>query len=62
MHCSCRRRGAAFLPRLENLGFIDAVRATNDETPLFSFWDYQAGAWQKNNGIRIDHLMLSPKR
>ncbi|MFL0694083.1 MAG: exodeoxyribonuclease III [Agrobacterium tumefaciens] len=59
---------ALFLPqtraafrRLENLGFVDAVRATNDETPLFSFWDYQAGAWQKNNGIRIDHLMLSPE-
>ncbi len=28
---------------------------------LYSFWDYQAGAWQKNNGIRIDHLMLSPE-
>jgi exodeoxyribonuclease-3 len=59
---------ALFLPqtraafrRLENLGFVDAVRATTDETPLFSFWDYQAGAWQKNNGIRIDHLMLSPE-
>ncbi len=28
---------------------------------VFTFWDYQAGAWQKNNGIRIDHLMLSPE-
>ena len=27
----------------------------------YTFWDYQAGAWQKNNGIRIDHLMLSPE-
>ena len=59
---------ALFLPqtraafrRLKHLGFVDAVRASTDEAPLFSFWDYQAGAWQKNNGIRIDHLMLSPE-
>ena len=45
--------------RLEHLGFTDAVRACTDETPLYSFWDYQAGCWPKNNGIRIDHLMLS---
>ena len=47
--------------RLENLGLTDAVRATNDASGLYTFWDYQAGAWQKNNGIRIDHLMLSPE-
>ncbi len=28
---------------------------------LYSYWDYQAGAWQKDNGVRIDHLMLSPE-
>ena len=28
---------------------------------IYTFWDYQAGAWQKNNGIRIDHLLLSPE-
>ena len=39
----------------------DALRATTDEGGLYTFWDYQAGAWQKNNGIRIDHLMLSPQ-
>lgn len=59
---------ALFLPatrqafqRLESLGLTDAVRATCDTVPLYSFWDYQAGAWQKNNGIRIDHLLLSPE-
>ncbi len=51
-------RGA--LRRLEALGFTDAVRAVSDGQH-FTFWDYQAGAWQKNNGIRIDHLMLSPQ-
>ncbi|MGA1804417.1 exodeoxyribonuclease III [Rhizobium sp. HT1-10] len=45
--------------RLENLGLTDALRATSDAAKLYTFWDYQAGAWPKNNGIRIDHLMLS---
>ncbi|MEM8826146.1 MAG: exodeoxyribonuclease III, partial [Pseudomonadota bacterium] len=45
---------------LVNLGLTDAVRACTLDAPLYTFWDYQAGAWQKNNGIRIDHLLLSP--
>jgi exodeoxyribonuclease III len=58
---------ALFLPRtrdeyraLINLGLTDALRATSDDAGLYTFWDYQAGAWQKNNGIRIDHVLLSP--
>jgi exodeoxyribonuclease-3 len=43
------------------LGFTDALRATSDEAGLYTFWDYQAGAWQKNMGLRIDHLLLSPR-
>ena len=47
---------------LLNMGFVDAVRQVHGEEPgLYSFWDYQAGAWQRNNGIRIDHLLLSPQ-
>jgi exodeoxyribonuclease-3 len=46
--------------RLENIGFTEAVRATTDAA-VYTFWDYQAGAWQKDDGIRIDHLMLSPQ-
>jgi exodeoxyribonuclease III len=46
---------------LLNLGLTDAVRAARDDPGLYTFWDYQAGAWQKNNGIRIDHLLLSPE-
>jgi exodeoxyribonuclease-3 len=46
---------------LLNLGLTDALRATTDEAGLYTFWDYQAGAWQKNRGIRIDHLLLSPQ-
>jgi len=47
---------------LQILGFTEAVRAlAGDQPGLYTFWDYQAGAWQKNNGIRIDHLLLSPQ-
>jgi exodeoxyribonuclease III len=60
---------ALFLPAsraafesLKHLGLTESFRALN---PLgqgeYSFWDYQAGAWPKNNGIRIDHLLLSPQ-
>ena len=59
---------ALFLPQtrarfreLLALGFTDALRATTDAGGLYTFWDYQAGAWQRNNGIRIDHLLLSPQ-
>jgi exodeoxyribonuclease-3 len=47
--------------RLAALGLTDAVRAANDSGGIYTFWDYQAGAWQKNHGIRIDFLMLSPE-
>ncbi len=52
-----RRRFRALL----NLGLTEAVRATTDSEGVYSFWDYQAGAWQKDHGIRIDHLLLSPR-
>jgi exodeoxyribonuclease-3 len=59
---------ALFLPQtrakfraLTHLGLTDAVRAVSDEPGLYTFWDYQAGSWQKNWGIRIDHLLLSPQ-
>ncbi len=43
-----------------HLGLTDAFRALNPEPHVYSFWDYQRGAWQKDFGIRIDHLLLSP--
>ena len=45
---------------LVHLGLTDAFRALNPEPQVYSFWDYQGGAWQKDFGIRIDHLLLSP--
>ena len=41
-------------------GFTDAVRAVQPDGTAYTFWDYQAGAWQRDRGLRIDHAMLSP--
>ena len=46
---------------LTSLGLTDSIRAVSDAPGLYTFWDYQAGAWQKNNGLRIDHILLSPR-
>ena len=47
--------------RLLSLGLTEAFRALNAAPLNYTFWDYQAGAWQKNNGIRIDHFLLTPQ-
>jgi exodeoxyribonuclease-3 len=51
----------AALRKVEHQGYTDAIRACHQEPHLYTFWDYQAGSWQKNNGIRIDHILLSPQ-
>lgn len=43
-----------------NAGLTDAFRALNQNEHQYTFWDYQAGRWQKDHGIRIDHFLLSP--
>ena len=58
--CSCPQTREKFRS-ITNLGLTDALRATSDAPGLYTFWDYQAGAWQKNNGLRIDHILLSPQ-
>jgi len=51
----------AALRKLVHMGLTDAVRACNRQPHQYTFWDYQGGAWPKNNGIRIDHILLSPQ-
>ena len=51
----------AMYRRLANLGYTDAFRARNALPGQYTFWDYQAGSWRKNQGIRIDHMFLSPQ-
>ena len=47
--------------RLKWLGLTDAYMAADGAPGGYTFWDYQAGAWNRNHGIRIDHLLLSPQ-
>ncbi|MEM0942971.1 MAG: exodeoxyribonuclease III [Pseudomonadota bacterium] len=47
--------------RILHLGFHDATREVTQADETFTFWDYQGGAWERNHGIRIDHLLLSPQ-
>jgi exodeoxyribonuclease-3 len=61
-------KDALFLPAtrekfhtLLHLGLTDAVRQSLPGDGVYTFWDYQAGAWQKDNGIRIDHILMSPQ-
>ncbi|WP_417457383.1 exodeoxyribonuclease III [Kordiimonas sp.] len=44
-----------------NLGYLDALRQIKPTGAAYSYWDFQRGAWQKDHGIRIDHLLLSPQ-
>ncbi|MEZ5886348.1 MAG: exodeoxyribonuclease III [Paracoccaceae bacterium] len=56
-----RPESRAAFRRILNLGYTEAFRAREPRPGHYSFWDYQAGAWERNNGIRIDHLLLSPQ-
>ncbi|MGO4914964.1 exodeoxyribonuclease III [Pseudogemmobacter sp. W21_MBD1_M6] len=56
-----RPESRAAFRRVLNLGFTEAFRARTRGPGHYSFWDYQAGAWEKNNGIRIDHFLLTPQ-
>ena len=44
---------------LLNLGFQDMYRYFNKDKQEYTFWDYMAGSWQKNHGLRIDHFLVS---
>jgi exodeoxyribonuclease-3 len=67
-HPDAWREDALFRPdsraafqRIVNLGFTDAFRARTQGPGHYSFWDYQAGAWNRDDGIRIDHILLTPQ-
>ncbi len=47
--------------KIINLGYTEAFRAINNETGRYTFWDYQKGRFQRDEGIRIDHFLLSPE-
>lgn len=57
----CRPESRAQFRTLVNLGLTEAWRALHREIGVYSFWDYQAGRWQRDEGLRIDHFLLSPQ-
>ncbi|MGD9852769.1 MAG: exodeoxyribonuclease III [Nitrospirales bacterium] len=57
----CRPESRARFRALSHLGYTDALRAFHSEIGLYTYWDYQAGRWNRDEGLRIDHLMLSPQ-
>ncbi|WP_170329069.1 exodeoxyribonuclease III [Ruegeria arenilitoris] len=56
-----RPESRAAFRKVLNLGFTEAFRTRTQGPGHYSFWDYQAGAWDKNDGIRIDHFLLTPQ-
>ena len=56
-----RPQSRAAFRKIVNLGFTEAFRARHTGPNHYSFWDYQAGAWNRNDGIRIDHFLLTPQ-
>jgi exodeoxyribonuclease-3 len=56
----CRIETRSRFRALLHLGLTDAYRAFHQEPHRYTFWDYQAGRWNRDEGLRIDHLLLSP--
>ncbi len=56
----CRPESRNLFRSMIFLGLTDAVRVFHPEPGVYSYWDYQRGAWPKDHGLRIDHLLLSP--
>jgi exodeoxyribonuclease III len=57
----CRPESRARFRVLLNLGLVDAFRVFHPEPHCYTFWDYQAGRWMRDEGLRIDHLLLTPQ-
>ena len=57
----CRPESRAGWRKIVHLGLTDAVRALDPQSHDFTWWDYRAGAFSSDHGLRIDHLLLSPR-
>ncbi len=56
----CHPQSRHLYRQIVYLGLTDAYRALHPHEHAYSFWDYQRGAWARDHGLRIDHLLLSP--
>ena len=57
----CRPESRARFRTLCHLGLTDAIRVFHPQPHVYSYWDYQGGRWNRDEGLRIDHLLLSPQ-
>ncbi|MFQ5957791.1 MAG: exodeoxyribonuclease III [Alphaproteobacteria bacterium] len=57
----CRPESRARFRAMLYLGLTDAYRALHADARAYTYWDYQKGRWQRDEGLRIDHLLLSPQ-
>ena len=57
----CRPESRARFRTILNMGITEAWRTLHREIGAYSYWDYQRGRWQRDEGVRIDHLLLSPQ-
>lgn len=57
----CQTESRLRFRTLINMGYVEAFRTLHPDKRAYSFWDYQAGRWQKGEGLRIDHFLLSPE-
>jgi exodeoxyribonuclease-3 len=53
-------KSRAAFRRLLKQGWVDAIRRLHPKEPMYTFWDYKRGRWQRDAGLRLDHLLLSP--
>ena len=51
----------ALFRRLLDQGWTDAIRAMHRDAPMYTFWDYKRNRWERDAGLRLDHLLLNPK-
>jgi exodeoxyribonuclease III len=51
----------ALFRQILDQGWIDAIRTMHPDAPMYTFWDYKRNRWQRDTGLRIDHLLLNPK-
>ncbi len=51
----------ALFRQILDQGWIDAIRTMHSDAPMYTFWDYKRNRWQRDAGLRIDHLLLNPK-
>ena len=57
----CRTEARARFRAMLHSGYVEAYRTLHPDRRAYTFWDYQAGRWQRGEGLRIDHFLLSPE-